>query len=694
MQGKTISGYTLQRLLGTGGMAEVWYAESKIGTKAAVKIMSEKLSHDDSMQERFLNEAKVMVMLDHPNIRKVYGFDEIDGRPAIVMEYLDGSDLKARMKGGQHFTQEELEKWWNQLADALNYTHAQDIIHRDIKPSNIFIDQRGNAKLLDFGIAKVADTTTGTQTGSTLGTRIYMSPEQVRDPKRVGPPSDVYSLAVSFVHLLTGKAPYDSSTSSDYDIQESIVRKPVDLSKVPDTWRGFLLPYLEKDPAKRPALRAFEVVPQTGKPETSQTPSSGGFAIRPTGDGDLQSPTDDEGTLVNNTPKNQEPHRQEPKKTKPMAKTEPKVEGDKPKSKKGLWIGLGAIAVAAIVTVLLWPRDPYKKIDQWLNESDRIFNNFLETTMADYTNDIAQLNKGYDYCFRASQELSGMENKVPEEWMPRMYRCDSLDADYVQKISAFVEHELNNLSAEQDTAAVISRLRQLEEFGYIKMNVDGNGILDRIETEIGLWRNPIGSTNGHEWVYLGLPSGTLWATCNVGASKPEDYGNYYAWGETNTKTAYNWETYKYADGDKDKLTKYCNSSSYGNNGFTDNLTTLQSGDDPAAAWGSGWHTPDKEQWDELLENTTHQWTTRNGTGGRLFTSKKNGQTLFLPAAGYRYDSSLDYAGSNGYYWSSSLYADYPNYAWYFYFYSVSYYMSSYYRLYGQSVRPVCSSRQN
>ena len=91
MQGKTINGFILQRLLGTGGMAEVWYAESKIGMKAAVKILSEKLSHDDQMQERFLNEAKVMVQLDHPNIRKVYGFDEIDGRPAIVMEYLDGT---------------------------------------------------------------------------------------------------------------------------------------------------------------------------------------------------------------------------------------------------------------------------------------------------------------------------------------------------------------------------------------------------------------------------------------------------------------------------------------------------------------------------------------------------------------------------------------------------------------------------
>ena len=321
MQGKTINGFTLQRLLGEGGMAEVWYAESKIGTKAAVKIMSEKLSHDNQMQERFLNEAKVMVMLDHPNIRKVYGFDEIDGRPAIVMEYLEGADLKERMKSGQHFTQEELEKWWGQLVDALNYTHAQGIVHRDIKPSNIFIDQRDNARLLDFGIAKVVDTTTGTMTGFTLGTRIYMSPEQVKDPKRVGPSSDVYSLAVSFVHLLTGKAPYDSTTSSDYDIQESIVRKPVDMSKVPAAWHDFLAPYLAKRPEDRPALRTFGIA-------ATQVSQKVVF--------------EDESAIVNDIPQKQELPRQEPKKAQ--------------KNTRKLWpviiAGIGIIAL--VVAVLLF----------------------------------------------------------------------------------------------------------------------------------------------------------------------------------------------------------------------------------------------------------------------------------------------------------------------------------------------------
>ena len=204
-----------------------------------------------------------------------------------------------------------------------------------------------------------------------------------------------------------------------------------------------------------------------------------------------------------------------------------------------------------------------------------------------------------------------------------------------------------------------------------------------------------GSTDGHDYVDLGLPSGTLWATCNIGASKPEDYGDYFAWGETKTKSVYDWSTYKYAKGNYDKLTKYCKKSKFGNNGFTDNLTELQTSDDPAMAnWDSGWQTPSKAQWEELLENTFNEWTTLNGKEGRLFTSKKNGQTLFLPAAGCRDNSGLNDAGSWGYYWSSSLNTDYPYLAWSFYFYSGNFYMISGNRYYGQSVRGVRSSRQN
>ena len=199
--------------------------------------------------------------------------------------------------------------------------------------------------------------------------------------------------------------------------------------------------------------------------------------------------------------------------------------------------------------------------------------------------------------------------------------------------------------------------------------------------------------NGHDYVDLGLPSGTLWATCNVGANTPEEYGDYFAWGETEPKATYDWNTYKYCNGDYNQLTKYCSRSNYGYNDFTDNLTVLQPSDDAATAnWGDGWSMPTKAQWEELYQNTTNTWTTQNGVNGRLFTAS-NGNSLFLPAAGYHWDDELYVVGSYGDYWSSWLMTgEPPIYAWGFYFYSGGCRVDGSYRCSGQSVRPVRSSR--
>ena len=192
-----------------------------------------------------------------------------------------------------------------------------------------------------------------------------------------------------------------------------------------------------------------------------------------------------------------------------------------------------------------------------------------------------------------------------------------------------------------------------------------------------------------DWIDLGLPSGLLWATRNVGATSPEDYGDYFAWGETSPKSVYDWSTYRYCNGDYDQLTKYCSNSSYGYNGFTDNLTILQPSDDAATA-NYGGRTPTKEEWEELMDHTTSQWTTQNGVNGLRYTGS-NGNSLFLPATGYRWDSSLSDDGSDGHYWSSSLETGYPSGAWHFYFYSDSQGMGTGHRDIGRTVRAV---RQN
>ena len=193
------------------------------------------------------------------------------------------------------------------------------------------------------------------------------------------------------------------------------------------------------------------------------------------------------------------------------------------------------------------------------------------------------------------------------------------------------------------------------------------------------------SDAGHEYVDLGLPSGLKWATCNVGANNPWEYGGYYAWGETEEKSNYSWSTYKWCNGSYDSLTKYCTSSSYGT---VDNKTVLDPEDDVAhVKWGGSWRMPTKAELDELRNNCTWNWTTLNGVNGYTVTGP-NGNSIFLPAAGYRYGSEAYYRGVYGSFWSSSLYSSDSNFAYYLYFYSDFHDWNSSLRNYGRSVRPV------
>ena len=164
----------------------------------------------------------------------------------------------------------------------------------------------------------------------------------------------------------------------------------------------------------------------------------------------------------------------------------------------------------------------------------------------------------------------------------------------------------------------------------------------------------------HEYVDLGLPSGTLWATCNIGASAPEEYGDYFAWGETEPKDDYNWNTNKwgyYDENSKLHITKYNTNNGYGT---VDNKTELDPEDDAAYVnWGPSWRMPTTVQMKELINKCSWEWTTRNGIPGQLVTGP-NGNSIFLPATGYRYNSTLYYSYFEGHYWSRDLYDIYPD----------------------------------
>ena len=186
-----------------------------------------------------------------------------------------------------------------------------------------------------------------------------------------------------------------------------------------------------------------------------------------------------------------------------------------------------------------------------------------------------------------------------------------------------------------------------------------------------------GFINGHEWVDLGLPSGTKWATCNVGASTPEEYGGYYAWGETQEKKEYAWSTYT-----------HCNGSANTCHNLGSDIAGTQC-DVAHVKWGGSWVMPSLDQIKELVSNSSAQWTTKNGVYGMSFTGP-NGGTIFLPAVGFRWSDYLRYDGSNGFYWSSTLHPSYSNYAYYLSFNSglANWLNDDGSRSSGQGVRPV------
>lgn len=263
MIGTTISNYRILEKVGEGGMGVVFKAQdTRLGRMVALKFLPPDVDEFASATQRFLNEARAASALNHPNVATLYDVGDHDGRRYIVMEFVEGESLKARLTSSR-LTIDEVQSIALQVAEGLQAAHAKGIVHRDIKPENLLLTPGGTVKIMDFGIAKRAEDTGLTKTGMTLGTLGYMSPEQLL-ADQVDLRSDLWSFGVVLYEMLARELPFHRDREAAV-LYEILNREPTPIEvhrpETPAAMRGLIGQLLQKDPAMRPAS-AGDVVTQ------------------------------------------------------------------------------------------------------------------------------------------------------------------------------------------------------------------------------------------------------------------------------------------------------------------------------------------------------------------------------------------------------------------------------------------------
>jgi serine/threonine-protein kinase len=281
---ETLAGgrYHVQRTLGQGGMAAVYLAQDReLERPVAVKVLAEHLANDDAFRQRFLREARMAAKLSHPNVVHVYDQGDENGRPFIVMEYVDGVTLGDELRRQGPLAPARVVDLALQICGGLEHAHASGLVHRDIKPGNLLLREDGTVKIADFGIARAAQATKLTQIGSVLGTAAYLAPEQA-SAEPVTAAADIYSLGCVLFELLTGRTPYVFETLPELVVkqrEEAITPIRELRPDVPAELEAAVMHCLARNPEYRPASAAAlaqELAAGSPEPPTEALPTPSG----------------------------------------------------------------------------------------------------------------------------------------------------------------------------------------------------------------------------------------------------------------------------------------------------------------------------------------------------------------------------------------------------------------------------------
>ena len=622
--------YRIVRFIGSGGFGCTYEAEhTELKEKVAIKefFVKDFCNRDGETSRitvgteskrplvtkllmKFKDEARSLYRLRHPGIVRVSDVFEENGTAYYVMDYIEGHSLQDVVKAEGRLTEDRSLKYIREVSEALSYVHSHNRLHLDIKPGNIMIDGNDHAILIDFGASKQYDEASGENTSTLMGrTPGYAPPEQMSN--KVGkflPATDIYALGATLYKCLSGETPPDST---DLISGEELVPLP---STVHDSTRRAVSAAMELNKGRRPqSVNEFlAILDGSFEPDRSEESTFLDTGIKKT---KFRNEHHNAACMSHGMGKENLEEKSLVNVKEKAAEKILESESESQSSRKSRFLRFGLVTLCVVAGVLIG--------------------------------------------FLLLRPVSEQDNASPEVALDSL-KAEKAKSDSVRRREFFM-HKRDSIRA------VEAELRSREATA-LEAAAASEAAMKRMQdslTRLTEAREGRGKVNGHEWIDLGLS--VKWATCNVGANSPSDYGSYYAWGETSVKSTYTDANSKTYDVQMDDIS--------GNALY----------DVARSRWGGSWRLPTREEMEELVVKCRWEWSSQDSHNGYQVTGP-NGASIFLPASGWCYGTTFGYAGEVGNYWASSPYS--TDGAFYLYFDSTKHGVEGNSRNGGFTVRPV------